>query len=68
MYSALRAEFPFYPSKPRGDRIFTPIFKLGDRIFPGQIFSKVNFPGHNSPPPVKNILPININVHQFVVY
>jgi hypothetical protein len=60
-YSALCAEFPFYPSKPRGDRIFTPIFKLGDRIFtpifklgerffPGRIFPKVNFPGQNPPP------------------
>ncbi len=26
LFLALRAKFPFYPSKPRGDRIFSPIF------------------------------------------
>jgi hypothetical protein len=36
--SALRAECPFYPSKPQGDRIFTLFLKLGDRKFPKLIF------------------------------
>jgi hypothetical protein len=36
----------FTPSKPQGDRIFTPIFKPGKKIS-GQNFPNVIFPGQN---------------------